>query len=270
MSTDGRWKIGDVAAQTGLTVRTLRYYEQIGLLPPAERQAGGHRVYTPTHVERLYRIALLRRLGTPLTEIAEALDTGADLGSVVNRHLADVDGRLQAMGRHREQVVALRGRIDAGEYAEADLLASLAGSTSIDPGVRQRITLLVYDDIEAAHDFLVRVFGFGPGTLDRTESGRVVHGEVHVGDGVVWLHRATDDPNLASPASLGASTHCMAVMVDDVDTHHARAAAAGADVIEPPREMPYGVREYDVLDCEGGLWSFMTPLTDNTEGDDDE
>jgi MerR family transcriptional regulator, thiopeptide resistance regulator len=266
----GIWKIGDVAARTGLTIRTLRYYEQIGLLPPAERQPGGHRVYTSAHLDRLYRVALLRQLGTPLADIAEALDTDADLATVVGRHLADVDGRLQAMGRHREQVVALRERIEVGESADEELLTSLGAATSADPGVRQRITLLVYDDIGAAHDFLVRVFGFGPGTLSRDESGKVVHGEVHVGDGVVWMHRATDESHLASPASLGASTHCMAVMVDDVDAHHARTVAAGADVVDPPRAMAYGVREYDVLDCEGGLWSFMTPLTENSEGDDDE
>ena len=54
-------------------------------------------------------------------------------------------------------------------------------------------------------------------------------------------------------------------MVDDVDTHHEKALAAGATVVYPPREMPYGVREYAARDLEGGLWSFMTPLT--SEGD---
>lgn len=264
------WKIGEVAERTGLTVRTLRYYEQIGLLPPAQRQAGGHRVYTVSHLDRLYRIALLRRLGTPLAEIGEALDTGADLSALVGRHLAGIDGRLQALGRHRERVVALRARIADGESAEAELLESLESAPATEPVVRQRITLLVYDDIEASHDFLVRVFGFGPGALDRDDSGHVVHGEVHIGDGVVWLHRATDQHHLASPASLGASTHCMAVMVDDVDAHHAATHTAGADVLYPPRDMPYGVREYDVLDCEGGMWSFMTPLTETTKGEDDE
>jgi uncharacterized glyoxalase superfamily protein PhnB len=57
----------------------------------------------------------------------------------------------------------------------------------------------------------------------------------------------------------------MAVMVDDVDRHHERAVAAGAMVVSPPRDMPYGVREYSARDLEGGLWSFMTPL--ELEGD---
>ena len=108
-------------------------------------------------------------------------------------------------------------------------------------------------------------FGFGPGTITRNESGQVVHGELHVGDGVVWMHRPSAEYNLMSPASLGASTHSMAVMVDDVDRHRERAMAAGATVVYPLRDMGYGVREYAARDLKGGMWSFMTPL--NPEGD---
>ena len=70
---------------------------------------------------------------------------------------------------------------------------------------------------------------------------------------------------VADAATLGASTHCMAVMVDDVDLHYEKALAAGATAVYAPRDMAYGVREYAARDLEGGLWSFMTPL--NTEGD---
>jgi uncharacterized glyoxalase superfamily protein PhnB len=135
----------------------------------------------------------------------------------------------------------------------------------IDHGLTQRLTLLVYDDIEAVHDHLVAVFGFGPGTITRDESGRVVHAELHVGDGVIWIHPPSAEYNLVSPTSLGVSTHCMAVMVDDVDRHYERAVAAGATVVNPPKNMPYGVREYAARDLESGLWSFMSPI--NPEGD---
>jgi uncharacterized glyoxalase superfamily protein PhnB len=68
----------------------------------------------------------------------------------------------------------------------------------------------------------------------------VVHGELHVGDGVIWMHPPSAEYRLTSPTTLGTSTHCMAVMVDDVDRHHERAVAAVATVVFPPRDMAYG------------------------------
>jgi len=136
----------------------------------------------------------------------------------------------------------------------------MEGLGEMDPNITQRLTLLVYDDIGVVHDHLVTVFGFGPGRLSRDETGRVVYGQLHVGDGVVWLHPSSAEHGLVSPAGLGVSTHCMAVLVDDVDAHYARAVAAGADVVGEPRDESYGFREYDARDLEGGLWSFMSPL----------
>ena len=254
-------RIGDVARRTGLTVRTVRYYEEVGLLPPSERLAGGHRVYAEDDIRRLHRINLLRHVGIPVAQIPEALDGPVDhLAAAVERHLAVLDERLSAMGRLRERVRAvgesLREQPDGPD--ERELVEVMEGLGEMDPNITQRLTLLVYDDIEAVHDHLVTVFGFGPGHLSRDEAGRVVHGELHIGDGVVWLHPSSEDHGLASPAGLGVATHCMAVMVDDVDAHHARAVAAGADVVGEPRNMDYGYREYDAHDLEGGLWSFMS------------
>ncbi len=257
-------KIGDVARRTGLTVRTLRYYEEIGVLPASERLAGGHRVYREADVAVLHRVNLLRHLGTPLAEIPAALDGSASqLVAAVERHLTVLDERLAAMGRLRERVRAVASSLaekNGAGPADHELVGVLEGIGDMDAGITQRLTLLVYDDIEAVHDHLVTVFGFGPGRLDRDGHGRVVHGEMHVGDGVIWMHPTSAEHGLVSPAGLGVSTHCMAVMVDDVDAHHARAVQAGAEVTAAPRDMDYGVREYDARDLEGGLWSFMTPL----------
>lgn len=268
--TDELFRIGDVARRTGLTVRTLRYYEEIGLLPTSARRAGGQRVYRESDVALLHRIGLLRHLGLPLAEISAALAApGEELAEAVERQLSVLDDRLAAMGRLRERVRAvgesLRTRPDGSEPDNRELVGVLEGLRQMDPAITQRLTLLVYDDLEAVHDHLVVVFGFGPGQLSRDESGRVVHGELHIGDGIVWLHPSSPEFGLASPASLGVSTHGMAVMVDDVDAHYARAVAAGAQVTGPPRDMPYGVREYDARDLEGGLWSFMSQLKDTSE-----
>jgi MerR family transcriptional regulator, thiopeptide resistance regulator len=95
----------------------------------------------------------------------------------------------------------------------------------------------------AAHAYLVNVFGFTPGEITTTKSGEVVHAEVHAGDGVIWLHPETDEFGLASPATLGRATATMAVMVDDVDDHHARVTANGGNIAYPPIDQPYGYRE---------------------------
>jgi MerR family transcriptional regulator, thiopeptide resistance regulator len=256
-----RWRIGEVSARTGLTARTLRYYEELGLLKPSGRLVSGHRVYASEDLRRLYRISLLRQLGLPLSDIADELaDPSRDLSDTISRHIAQVDQRLAALGRHRERMITILESLSKGSPSDEELLDMLHEMAEIDHGLTQRLTLLVYNDIEAVHDHLVTVFGFGPGTITRDESGRVVHGELHVGDGVIWMHPASEEYKLMSPASLGVSTHCMAVMVDDVDRHHERAVAAGAAVVYPPKNQPYGFREYAARDLEGGLWSFMTPL----------
>jgi MerR family transcriptional regulator, thiopeptide resistance regulator len=264
--SEPRWRIGEVSARTGLTTRTLRYYEELGLLKPSERLVSGHRIYANEDLQRLYRISLLRQLGLPLSDIARELDNpSSELTNTITRHVEQVDQRLAALGRHRERMITLKGELSTGSPTDAELLDTLHELTQIDHGLAQRLTLLVYNDIEAVHDHLVAVFGFGPGTITRDESGTVVHGEMHVGDGVIWMHPPSEEHRLASPARLGASTHCMAIMVDDVDRHYQEAQAAGATVVSAPREMAYGVREYSARDLEGGLWSFMTPV--NTEGD---
>ena len=61
------------------------------------------------------------------------------------------------------------------------------------------VPILVYEDIEAGHDDLVSTFGFTSGGLHRDDDGVVVHGEVRMGDGVVWLHRVTPEREMLSP-----------------------------------------------------------------------
>src|SRR3954449_12870489 len=101
-------RVGELAAATGLTVRTLHYYEEIGLLVASGRTDAGHRLYADEDVERLYRICLLRRLGLPLGELGRALDDPAwNLQSAMATHLRDLDRRLDAAGRLRGRLARL-------------------------------------------------------------------------------------------------------------------------------------------------------------------
>ena len=126
--------------------------------------------------------------------------------------------------------------------------------------IQRVIALLVYEDIPAAHDFLVKAFGFTPGLIHRDPDGRAVHGEVRAGDFAIWLHRSAAEIRMASPRSLPADSSGLVVHVDDVDAHYRRARAQGARVEGEPENKPYGQREYGVIDPEGHRWWFATPL----------
>lgn len=124
------------------------------------------------------------------------------------------------------------------------------------------IPILVYEDVEAAHDYLVKVFGFDSGGLHRLDDGVVVHGEAVLGDFVVWLHAVSPDHDLDSPRRATASHGGLEVQVPDVDDHYARVKAAGARIDSEPRDQPYGLREYGVRDPEGHRWWFSTPTSE--------
>jgi DNA-binding transcriptional MerR regulator len=101
------WKVGELASVTGLAVRALHYYDQIGLLPASARGEGRHRRYTSADVQRRYRICMLRRLSFPLEEIAAALDEpgGSSRPSAATLHL--VDERLAVGQRLRQRLAAM-------------------------------------------------------------------------------------------------------------------------------------------------------------------
>lgn len=255
-------RVGELAAATGLTVRTLHYYEEIGLLIASHRSAAGHRLYCDEDVERLYRICLLRRLGFSLADIGRALDDPAwDLHSALTAHLQQLDRRAAATARLRRRIARLvDGLVGDHGPVTADLLETIEEMIRMEPPLHKRISILVYADIAAAFRHLTRVFALGPGRITRNEEGEVIHAELQAGDGEVWLHPETEEFRLASPYSLGAGTSSMAVLVDDVDAHYRHAVEHGAEIVYEPTDQPYGYREYGARDAEGGLWSFMKAL----------
>jgi MerR family transcriptional regulator, thiopeptide resistance regulator len=260
-SQTGR-KIGTLAEATGLTVRTLHHYEEIGLLVASGRTEAGHRLYSDADVERLYRVCLLRRMGLALGEISLALDDPAwNLRSALATHLSEIDRRLEAENQLRARLIRLSASVGpVGDPLTHDLLALLEEMSMLDNAVQRRISILVYADMEAAFNYLIDVFGLGPGELMRDDTGRVVHGELEAGDGVIWLHPETEEYGLASPQTMGVSTGMIAVIVDDVDAHYRYASEHGARIRYAPVDQEYGYREYGAYDSEGCLWSFMKPL----------
>ena len=252
-------KVGDLARASGLSIRAVRYYDQIGLLAPSGRTSAGHRIYGDDDVQRLYRICLLRRAGLSLADIGKALDEPDwDLRRAMHHHLELLDRRQTVAAALQRRLTAL---VAEPEPTTAHLLEVLEDMTMLDDDtIQRRISILVYDDLAHMYDWLIRVFGLGAGRLDRDPEGRWVHGELQAGDGMIWLHQASPRFQLASPRTLGAATATTAVMVDDTDAHHRHAEAEGAEIVYAPTDQPYGYREYGARDPEGGLWSFMKPL----------
>ncbi len=122
------------------------------------------------------------------------------------------------------------------------------------------VPVLVYEDIEAAHDFLVEAFGLTSGGLHRLDDGTVVHAEVRNGDAAIWLHQVTAEHQMASPREVAMAHGGLVVIVPDVDAHFARAKAAGAQIDYEPADQDYGLREYGARDPENHRWWFSTPL----------
>ena len=117
------WQIGEICARSGLSPRTIRYYEELGLLPGVRRRAGGRRVYGRDELERLRFVKRLKGLGLSLEEIGElnalhAIEgsTAAMLGrldELLEGHLAEADRRLEELMGLRDQIQKYRDHVRA-------------------------------------------------------------------------------------------------------------------------------------------------------------
>jgi len=107
------WRVGELAGITGVTVRALRHYDEIGLLVPSERSGAGHRRYTTGDLQRLYEILALRQLGLPLAEVAGVLDGPHDPRAVVRHQLEHVKSSIAAAQQLRRDLAALLATLEA-------------------------------------------------------------------------------------------------------------------------------------------------------------
>ena len=144
--------IGEMADVSGLTPRTLRFWEQRGLVSQPGRTHGGHRLYGDTHVAEIYRIQMLRGLGLSVDETAQALaDPEVDLSATIHAHLAELDAQIAARTQLRSRLRTLN---DAGDQAAGintnELLTVMEEMTHMQTTINERISILIYEDIEAA------------------------------------------------------------------------------------------------------------------------
>ena len=126
------YTIEQVATRTGLTKRTLRYYEEVGLLPPTGRTEGNYRRYSESDVQRLERIKELRDLlGFSLSDIRELLRTEEERGQIrmAYQHEVEAMAKIAQLDRAdeliREQLQLIEQRLLGLEQMRASLLTRL-------------------------------------------------------------------------------------------------------------------------------------------------
>ncbi len=128
------WKVGELAKRTGISVRALHHYDEIGLLVPGLRTASGHRLYDRRDIERLQQIQSLRLMGIPLDEVKRLLDGPAvSPRQVIDVHLTRVHKQIALHARLAERLTALAIHLDsAGGASLEDLCAIIEAMTTME------------------------------------------------------------------------------------------------------------------------------------------
>ena len=129
--------IGELAARTGTSPETIRYYERVGVLPPPMRAGGGrYRRYGASDVERLLFVRRARELGFSLDEVRELLGLAdqpdrscAEVDQLARAHLASVNDKLAQLAALRDELERVIGACEGGlQIAECRILGALSGA----------------------------------------------------------------------------------------------------------------------------------------------
>jgi len=127
-------KIGEVAKASGVPPKTIRYYEGIGLIAPADRTESGYRDYDQRDLETLRFISRARNLGFRVREVSDLLTlwrdrdrSSAQVKAVAQEHLSDVDARIAELQSLRETLADLVERCHGDSRPDCPILKDLAG-----------------------------------------------------------------------------------------------------------------------------------------------
>lgn len=127
--------IGEAARQTGVPAKTIRYYEQIGLLPTARRAENGYRHYGPNEISILRFVQRARSLGFPIKDVAELLTlwgdrnrASADVKRLARTRIAEIEQRIAELEEIRDTLRDLSERCHGDLRPECPILAGIAGA----------------------------------------------------------------------------------------------------------------------------------------------
>ncbi len=127
------WKTGELSELTGLTLRTLRYYDQIGLFSPSARTGSGHRLYSAEDLSRLQRILSLKSIGLSLEEIRDMLEGGnGEAARVLELQIGRLRSELEARQRLLSELEEALRAAQARRTMSAQELTVLLGAMKAD------------------------------------------------------------------------------------------------------------------------------------------
>ena len=170
MDDDTTYSIGELARRTGLTVKAIRYYSDLGIVPPSGRTPAGYRRYDADAVARLDLVRTLRDLGLDLATIRKVVDRDIPLSEVASAHAEALAAQIRVLRLRRAVLLAVADRGPDPEELELmhelatlsaaerdrlirDFLDSVFGGLDADPvfaGVARSMTPELPDDPEPA------------------------------------------------------------------------------------------------------------------------
>lgn len=120
------WKIGELAKETGLTVRTLRYYDQIGLLTPSQRMDNGYRLYNEDDIGRLQQILSLRQIGLTLDQIQSSFEEHRfSMGDVVQLQMDQLREQIDTQQHLLKRLEKIHKSIQAQQDVSVERLLKI-------------------------------------------------------------------------------------------------------------------------------------------------
>ncbi|HYZ56156.1 MAG TPA: MerR family transcriptional regulator [Streptosporangiaceae bacterium] len=185
MDGDALYSIGDLARRTGLTVKTIRFYSDRGIVVPADRSPAGYRLYHVDAVARLDLVRTLRDLGLDLATIRKVVDRELTLPEVAAAHAEALAVQIRALGLRRAVLTAVAKRGSTPE--EMELMHKLA---KLSEDERRRLIgdflNAAFGGLDASPEFAGVMRSMTPELPDNPEAGQV--------DAWVELAELSQDP----------------------------------------------------------------------------
>lgn len=241
MPVDRLMSIGAFAQMSGLSVPALRYYDEIELLAPAAVDpSSGYRRYHPDQLDQARKIYVLRALELPIELVRNVVDGCLGLAAAVEAHRDQTARRTRALNE-------IVGAIDNDDHESIDRYLTefiQDGGTPVSEQTTSRPVQITIpaDDLAEAVTFYAKIFG---GEYHE-ETSSFVFGTWKTDS----FFRLCIEPRDRSGAYPGRNT-CFSFLVDDVDSTHERAVAAGASEVDPPRDYDWMPRTSIVDDPSG-------------------